>query len=122
MTCSAKVASVIGHVVDGFGQRGDFALGLHGELLAQVAVGHGGHDLDDAANLVGEVGGHEVHVVGQILPGAGHAGHLRLAAELAFGADLARHARDFGGEAVELIHHRVDGVLQLERFRPSRPR
>ena len=40
--------------------------------------------------------------------------HLRLAAELAFGADLARDARDFGGERVQLIDHRVDGVLQLE--------
>ena len=56
----------------------------------------------------------EVDVVGQVLPGAGDAGHLRLAAELAFGADLARHARHFGGERVELIDHRVDGVLQLE--------
>ena len=40
--------------------------------------------------------------------------HLRLAAELAFGADLARHARHLRGEDVELIDHRVDGVLQLE--------
>ena len=34
--------------------------------------------------------------------------------ELAFGADLAGHAGDFGGEAVELVDHRVDRVLQLE--------
>ena len=40
--------------------------------------------------------------------------HLRLAAELSFDADFARHARDFRGEGVELIDHRVDGVLQLE--------
>ena len=40
--------------------------------------------------------------------------HLGLAAELAFGADLARHAGDFRGERAELIDHRVDGVLQLE--------
>ena len=37
----------------------------------------------------------EVDVVGQVLPRAGDAGHLRLAAELAFGADFARHARHF---------------------------
>ena len=36
-----------------------------------------------------------VHVVGQIRPGAGDAFDLRLAAELAFGADLARHAGHF---------------------------
>ena len=45
-----------------------------------------------------------------------HAAHFGLAAELALGADLARHARHFGGEAVELVHHRVDGVLQLKNF------
>ena len=42
------------------------------------------------------------------------AGHLGLAAELAFGADLARHARHFGGERAQLIDHRVDGVLELQ--------
>ena len=39
---------------------------------------------------------------------------LGLAAELAFGADLLRDARDLGGERAELIDHRVDGVLELE--------
>ena len=106
----------VGHVVDRVGERGDFALGFDGELLPQVAVGDGGHDLHDAAHLVGEVGGHDVDVVGEILPGAGDAGDAGLAAELAFGADLARHARHFGREGVQLIHHRVDGVLQLENF------
>ena len=66
----------VGHVVDGFGQGGDFALGVHRQLLRQVAVGHGGHDFHDAAHLLGEVGGHDVDVVGEILPGSGHAGHL----------------------------------------------
>ena len=36
--------------------------------------------------------GHGVDVVGEILPGAGDAGDFGLAAELAFGADFARHA------------------------------
>ena len=31
-----------------------------------------------------------------------------MAAELPFGADFARDARDFGGEGVELVDHRVD--------------
>jgi hypothetical protein len=62
----------------------------------------------------GQVAGHEVHVVGQVLPGAAHAGHLRLAAQLAFGAHFARHPRHFAGERVELVHHGVDGVLQLQ--------
>ena len=41
----------------------------------------------------------EVDAVGQILPGAGDAGHVGLAAELALGADLARDARHLAGEA-----------------------
>ena len=41
-------------------------------------------------------------------------GTMRLAAELAFGADLARHARHFGGERAQLVHHRVDGFLELQ--------
>src|SRR5213075_143361 len=55
-----------------------------------------------------------VHVVGEVLPGAGHAAHLRLPAELPFHAHFARHAHHFRGEGVELIDHGVDGVLQLE--------
>ena len=43
-------------------------------------------------------------------------GTCGLAAELAFGADLARDARHFRGEGVELVHHGVDGVFQLENF------
>ena len=58
----------------------------------------------------------ELTDVGQVLPGAGHAGHLRLAAELAFGADFARHARHFGGKGVELVDHGVERVFQLENF------
>ena len=48
--------------------------------------------------------------------------HLRLAAELAFGADLARDARHLRGEGRQLVHHRVDGVLELEDLAPARRR
>ena len=40
-------------------------------------------------------------LVGQVLPGAGDALHVGLAAELAFGADFAGHAGHFGGERTE---------------------
>src|SRR6185369_12068333 len=93
----------IGHVVNRVGQGRHFAFGFHGEFLAQIAVRHGRDDLDDAAHLIGEVGGHDVDVVGQFLPDAGDAGDLSLAAQFAFGADLAGHASDFGGESVQLI-------------------
>src|SRR5690606_9802184 len=77
-------------------------------------VGHAGHDAGDAADLGGEVAGHEVDVVGQVLPRAGDALDLCLAAELALGAHLAGDAADLVGEGVELVHHRVDGVLDFE--------
>ena len=70
----------------------------------------------------GQVAGHGVDVVGEVLPGAGHARHVGLAAQPAFGADFARHARHFAGEAVELVDHGVDGFLQLQNFAAARRR
>ena len=114
LTSDGEGVELIDHRVDGVLQLEDLAFHVDGDLARQVAARDGGGHFGDVAHLAGEVRGHEVDVVGQVLPGAGHAGHLRLAAELAFGADLARDAGHFRGEAVELIDHRVDGVLQLE--------
>ena len=61
----------------------DFAAHIDGDLLRQIAVGDRGRHLGDVAHLAGQVRGHEVDVVGQVLPGAGDAGHRGLAAELA---------------------------------------
>ena len=104
------------HVVDRRCEGRHFALRVDGQLLFQVAVGDRRDDLDDAANLFGQVCGHDVDVVGEVLPGAGDAGHAGLPAEPALGADLARDARDFRRERVELVHHRVDRVLELENL------
>src|SRR2546423_964370 len=41
---------------------------------------------------------------------------ITLAAEFSFGADFAGHARYFRRKRVELVHHRVDGVLQFKDF------
>ena len=60
-----KCRERVGHVVDGFGERGDFALGIHGEFLRELTVGDRGDDFHDAANLLGKVGRHDVHVVGE---------------------------------------------------------
>ena len=65
-----------------------------GDLLGEVAVGHRRGDLGDVADLAGEVAGHRVDAVGQVLPDAAHAPDLGLAAELALGADLAGDAGD----------------------------
>ncbi len=87
-----------------------------GDLPRQVAARDRGRNLGDVAHLTGQVRRHRVHVVGQIFPGAGHAGHFGLAAELAFGTDLARDAAHFGSEAVQLVDHRVDGVFERENL------
>ena len=78
----------------------------------QVAVGHRGGDLRDVAHLARQVVRHRVDGVGQVLPGAGDAGHVGLAAEDALGADLAGHAGDLGREGAQLVDHAVDGVGQ----------
>src|SRR5204862_660998 len=107
---------LVDHGVERFLQLKDFARHVHGDLLGEVAAGDGGGDVGDVADLRRQVRGHEVDVVGEVFPCAGHTGHLGLAAELAFGADFARDARHFRSEGVELIHHGVDGVLQLQNF------
>src|SRR5262249_5789988 len=84
---------LVDHRIDGLLELQVFAAVVDGDFLRQIAAGNGGRDLGDVADLRGQVRGHEIDVVGEVLPGAGHAGHLRLATELALGADLARHAR-----------------------------
>ena len=105
---------LVDHRVDGVLELQDLALDVDGDLLGQVALGDGGRDVGDVADLRRQVAGHEVDAVGQVLPGAGDVAHVGLAAELALGADLAGDARDLGGEGAELIHHRVDRVLELQ--------
>ena len=53
---------------------------------------------------------------------AGDAGHLRLAAEPALGADFAGDAGHLRGEGVQLVDHRVDGLLQLQDLAATRRR
>ena len=107
---------LIHHGVDGVLQLQNFAAHVHRDFARQVAGRDGGRDFGDVADLGGQVAGHRVHGVRQILPHAADAFHLRLTAELAVGTHFARHARDFAGERIELIHHGVDGVLQLQNF------
>src|SRR6185369_10608919 len=101
---------LIDHRIDGVLELEDFALHVDRDLAGQVAARHSGRDLRDVSHLPCEVRGHRVDRVGQILPGTGNATHLSLTAELAVVTDLARHARHFASERVELVHHRVDSV------------
>ena len=105
---------LIDHRVDGVLQLENLALDVHGDLAGQVAAGDGGRHLGDVSHLRRQIGGEKIDVVGEVLPRAGHARDLRLTSKLAFGADLARHARDLTGKRVQLIDHRIDGLFQLQ--------
>src|SRR6185436_10363438 len=109
------------HRVDRVLELLDLAAHLHGDLLGEVAVRDRRRHLGDVAHLRGQVRGHRVHRVGEVLPRAGHALHVGLAAELPFRADLARHARDFRGERGQLRDHRVHGLLGAEELALERP-
>ena len=87
---------LVDHRVDGGLELGELAAHVDGDLLAEVAPGHRGGDLGDVAHLVGQVARHGVHRVGEVLPGAGDAGHVGLAAEDALAAHLAGHPGDLG--------------------------
>ena len=64
-------------------------------LRDKIAVGHGGRNFGNIADLCRQIAGHGVDRIRQILPDAADALHFRLSAELAFGAHFASHARHF---------------------------
>src|SRR4029079_9847355 len=81
-----------------------------------VPVGHGSSYSRDITHLVGEVRRHEVHVVGEVLPHTGQTSHVGLPTQFPFGSYFAGHTGHLGGEGAELIHHRINGVLELQNF------
>ena len=109
-------AQLIHHGIQRLLEQQDLAAHVDRDLARQIARGDGGRHLGDVAHLAREVAGHGIDVVGEILPRARDARHLRLAAQLSLGAHLARDARHLAGEGVQLVHHGIDGVLQLEDF------
>src|SRR5262249_52807275 len=107
---------LVDHRVDGFLQLQDLALHIDRDLARKITARDRRRDLSDVADLRSEVCRHCVDGIGEVLPGASHARHDSLTAEAAIGADLTRHAGDFGSKRPELIHHRVDGFLELQNF------
>src|SRR6185503_8809905 len=89
---------------------------VDGDLSRQVAACDGRGHLGDVANLPGQVLSHRIDVVREVLPHTRNAGNLRLPSELALGPDLACDAAHLRREAVQLVHHGVHGVLQLENL------
>ena len=106
-------AQLLDHGVHGLLEVEHLSAGGDLDLVGQVALGHGGGDPGHVAHLVGQVGRHGVHVVGQVLPGPADPAHDRLAAQLALGADLAREPGHLVGEGAQLVDHGVDRVLEL---------
>ena len=108
-----ETAQLVDHRVDGILELQDFAAHIDGDFLGEVAVGDGDGHVGDVSDLSRQIAGHEIHAFGQIFPNAAHVANLRLPAELAFGADFAGDAGDFGGERVQLVDHRVHGFFEL---------
>src|SRR5206468_358431 len=115
-----ECVQLVDHRVDGLLELEDLSADVDRDLLRQVALLDGGGDLGDVADLARQVAGHEVDVLGQVLPDAGRAPDVGLAPKPALGTDLPGHARDLVGEGVELVDHRVDGVLELQDLPPRR--
>jgi hypothetical protein len=111
-----RLAQVRDHLIEVAPQLLDLALRLDRDLPREIASRDRGGDFGDRPHLRGEVVRHRVYVVRQPLPRAGDVGHLGLAAQLALGAHLARHARDLVGEDPQAVHHVVDRALQLENL------
>src|SRR5262249_4505269 len=109
-------AELIHHRVDGVLELEDLTADIHCDGLGEVAAGEGRRDHGDVADLRREVAGHRVDTVGEVLPRTRYALYLRLAAQLAFRTDLASNTGHLGGERPQLVHHRVDDVLDLEDF------
>src|SRR5207249_3405819 len=111
-------AQLVDHRVDGLLQLEHLAARVDGDLLREVAGRHGSGDVGDVSHLVGEVGGHRVDAVRQVLPRPRYGRDVGLAAQFSFGSHLAGDAGDLVGERGELVDHRVDRVLELEDLAP----
>jgi len=82
---------------------GDFAARVDLDRAGQIALRHRGCDFGDGAHLGRQISRQQVDVAGQVLPGAGRAGHVGLATEAAFDPDLARHRGDLIGEVANVL-------------------
>src|SRR4029077_1848359 len=91
---------LIDHAVDRVLQLEDLAANVDRDLLGEVALSDGGGDLGDVADLGRKVARHVVDVVGEVFPNPGYTFHLRLAAEVAFGADFAGDPGDLARKGI----------------------
>src|SRR5262249_45650706 len=71
---ASERAKLIDHRVDGLFQLQNLAAHVDGDLLGQVAAGHGDRHFRDVAHLSRQVRGHRIDAVGEVLPNAAHVG------------------------------------------------
>src|SRR5204862_2735521 len=71
----SECVELIHHHIDHFFDLKDLASHIYGDLLGQVTVGDSRCDFGHIAELHGKVTGHEVDVIGQILPRTGKVCH-----------------------------------------------
>ena len=107
-----RVSQITDHLVDVVFDERDFALGCDLNRSGQVAFGYRRRHISNCAQLRGKVAGELVHVVGQVTPGAGCTGHVRLAAKFSFDPHLPRHRRHLIGERRQCVDHAIDRVSQ----------
>src|SRR5262249_1982555 len=82
-------------------------------FLRQVSVRYGGRYLCDVTYLVREVSGETVHVVREVFPRTGYTAYVGLTAQLTFRTYFFSYAGYLFGEGGELVHHRVNRILEL---------
>src|SRR5207253_104467 len=110
---------LVHHAVDDVLDLQNLPPDVYRDLLRQVTVGDRRGHLRHVAQLDGQIAGHRVDVVGQVLPRAGDALDLGLPAKLALRPDLARHPRHLRRFPTRLSSDLVDDVLDLENLAPD---
>src|SRR6185437_12142368 len=109
-----ETAQLVHHRIDRILELQNLTLHVHRDLTAQVTVGHRRGHLGDVAHLRGQVTRHLIHGIGEVLPGSAYPRYVGLATQLTFRSHITGHTRYFGTKRVQLVHHRIDRILQLQ--------
>ena len=107
---------LIDHRINGVFQTQNLPAYIDGDCLRQVALRNCGRDFSDVTYLSCKITCHRIDAVSQILPRTRDTFHIGLATEFPFRAYLTCHPGHFRCKRTQLIHHRINRVLQFENF------